>query len=146
MSHPAGLDAGAGVVAALHRFANAWKALDPVAVIDCFEDSATTTVIGTDPGEYHRGRDSYAAIWPDRPSHLVVHAFDWVEAPHVEVDGDIAWAHGLVNLDVTSDATRRTTATLWVTAVLRRRSVDAPWAIAHLHSSYSGAPITTELE
>ncbi len=122
------------VLAVLKAFTASWKTLDGDAVAACFEDSLGTTVIGTDPGEYTVGRESYWVGWRNGVYPLSVAAFDWAEEPVIVIEGTAAWAHGVVVYDMVMRDTSRATGRMWISAALRRR---ASWRITHLHASYA---------
>lgn len=124
------------VAALLDRFARAWQELDGDQVLSCFANSPTTTVIGTDEGEYFEGWEAYAQSWSSgRPSH--VDKFSWGDSRHIDVVGDVAWSHGVIDFDITSTAAR-VSGSMWITCVSRR--VAGRWLISHLHASFT-APV-----
>lgn len=126
------------VLAILESFTVSWKSLDGAAVAECLENSALTTVIGTDPGEYIVGRDAYRSGWERGAYPTSVAAFDWAEEPVVVVEGTVAWAHGVVSYDMVVPDQSRVTGRMWISTTLRRK---ATWRIVHLHASYADQPV-----
>ncbi|WP_311879065.1 YybH family protein [Microbacterium forte] len=118
----------------LDRFARGWKDLDGDQVTSCFVDSPATTVIGTDEGEFFVGWQAYSESWrTGRPSHVT--EFGWEDSRSIEIAGDVAWAHGVIDFDITS-IEARAVGRMWITCVARE--VSSRWLIAHLHASFAG--------
>ena len=116
----------------LERFRVGWEALDPDAVLACFEPSDATTVIGTDTAEYWRGYN--ALVEPFRAMTDAFHApsYVWAVEPRIEVAGDTAWADGVLDTTLITDA-GVVEAELRSTWVLARRATG--WMVVQAHFS-----------
>lgn len=120
-----------GVLAVLDRFRQGWETLDAGVVLDCFAADPQITVIGTDEDEYWHG---FVALI--KPLRSMVGAFadpvySWVERPHIQVAGDLAWADGRLDTSVTTDG-ERVAVQMRTSWVLRRRD---RWEIVQAHFS-----------
>jgi hypothetical protein len=111
-----------------------WEHLDGEAVLGCFAADPQIVVIGTDENEYWRGFDALV-----EPFRTMVGAFSdpvyrWVEPPHVQLHGNIAWADARLDTSLTAHDERLAVLmrTSWV---LRHRD---RWEIVQAH--FSGAP------
>lgn len=122
-------------LAVLEEFAAAWKALDGERIGATLELSAV--VIGTDPGEYTIGRDSYVAGWRRGGYPTAAASFDWEAEPIVVVEGAAAWSHGVIGFDLVVGDGTRVSGRMWISAALRRTD---EWRIAQLHASYAEPP------
>lgn len=116
----------------LERFRLGWEARDPDAVLDCFEPSDATTVIGTDAAEYWRGYD--AMVEPFRAMTDAFHApsYVWSIEPRIEIAGDAAWADGVLDTTLITEA-GVVEAELRSTWVLARRPHG--WMVVQAHFS-----------
>ena len=132
-------DESEAVLSVLERFRLGWEALDADQVLDCFSRSESTTVIGTDAQEYWHGYDAFAD-----PFRAMTHAFGapryaWVAPPRIEVEGDVAWADGLLDTRLAT-AGGEVTAAMRSTWVLRRRPDG--WRVVQAHFSVApDAPV-----
>jgi uncharacterized protein (TIGR02246 family) len=130
-------DEGA-VLAVLDRFRLGWEALDADAVLDCFADDPRITVIGTDEAEYWRGFDALVEPFRTMAGAFTDPLYRWVEPPHVQVEGDLAWADARLDTSLTADGSRLA-ARMRTSWVLRRA---ARWEIVQAHFSVaSNAPV-----
>jgi uncharacterized protein (TIGR02246 family) len=119
------------VRAVLDRFRAGWEALDSEAVLSCFARDPEITVIGTDEGEYWRGY--HALVEPFRAMAGAYSAalYRWAVAPQVTVGGDVAWADGVLDTQLTAAGEKRVVR-LRTTWVLSRR---LDWKIVQAHFS-----------
>ena len=123
------------VLAVLDRFRRGWETLDADAVLGCFADDPQITVIGTDEDEYWRGFDALAEPFRSMVGAFTDPVYDWVEPPHIQVAGDVAWADGRLDTSLTANGERLAVRmrTSWV---LRR---GAKWEIVQAHFSVAPA-------
>lgn len=119
------------VLAVLDRFRAGWEALDAEMVLDCFAKDPTIVVIGTDAGEYWRGFDALVDPFRAMVGAFTDPVYRWIDSPHIEVHGDVAWADALLETALTADGVRMLVAmrTSWV---LRQRE---RWEVVHAHFS-----------
>jgi len=122
----------AAVLAVLERFRLGWEARDASAVLGCFARDPQVAVIGTDENEYWRGFDALV-----EPFHTMVDAFTdldyrWAEQLHIVVEGDAAWADGVLHTRLTAADGQRLAVTMRTTWVLRRA---ADWEVVQAHFS-----------
>jgi len=120
----------------LERFRLGWEALDTEAVLDCFEPSPATTVIGTDAVEYWRGFDSMVEPFRAMTDAFSAPRYAWALDPRIEVAGDTAWADGVLDTTLTTED-GEVTAELRSTWVLARR--PAGWMVVQAHFSVAPA-------
>lgn len=127
-------DEGA-VLAVLDRFRLGWEALDADAVLACFANDPQIVVIGTDEDEYWRGFDALVEPFRTMVGTFTNPVYRWVAAPHIHVEGDVAWADGRLDTSLTADGERLSVGmrTSWV---LRR---TARWEIVQAHFSVAPA-------
>jgi uncharacterized protein (TIGR02246 family) len=123
------------VLAVLDQFRRGWEALDADAVLACFARDPQVVVIGTDEGEYWRGFDALVAPFRTMAGAFTDPVYRWVESPHIQVAGDLAWADGRLDTSLTADGERLAVSmrTSWV---LRR---GARWEIVQAHFSVAPA-------
>jgi hypothetical protein len=129
------VSAGDAVLAVLERFRLGWERLDAEAVLGCFAVDPQIVVIGTDENEYWRGFDALV-----EPFRTMVGAFSdpvyrWAAPPHIQLQGDIAWADARLDTSLTSHGERLAVLmrTSWV---LRQRD---RWEIVQAHFSVAPA-------
>jgi len=121
----------AAVLAALDRFRAGWEALDADAVLACFARDPEIAVIGTDEGEYWRGFDALVEPFRTMVSAFSEPLYRWASPPQITVDGDLAWADGVLDTQLTADG-EQLAVRMRTTWVLRRR---ARWEIVQAHFS-----------
>ena len=119
------------VLAVLDRFRKGWEALDVQAVLGCFASDPQITVIGTDEDEYWHGFDALLEPFRSMVGAFSDPVYRWVEPPHLEVAGDVAWADGRLDTSLTADG-QRLSVRMRTTWVLRRRT---DWEIVQAHFS-----------
>jgi ketosteroid isomerase-like protein len=120
------------VLRILDRFRAGWEALDPEVVLECFEASPTTTVIGTDATEYWRGFDALAAPFRAMTAAFQAPRYTWALPPRIEVAGEAAWADGVLDTTLVTEA-GEVRAEMRSTWVLRRSQGD--WKVVQAHFS-----------
>lgn len=124
-------DVGA-VLEVLERFRAGWEALDPDMVLDCFDPSAETTVVGTDANEYWRGFDAVVAPFRAMTAAFEAPRYRWAMAPRVQVAGDAAWADGVLDTTLVTPS-GEVHAEMRSTWVLRRGHTE--WKVVQAHFS-----------
>lgn len=126
------------MLAVLDRFRAGWEALDADAVLHCFAADPQLTLIGTDEDEYWRGFVALIKPFRDMMGAFSDPVYRWVEPPHIRVQGDLAWADGRLDTNLTDDG-QRLAVQMRTTWVLRRR---VRWEIVQAHFSVaSPAPV-----
>lgn len=125
----------AGVLAVLDQFRRGWETLDVDAVLGCFAHDPQITVIGTDEDEYWRGFDALVEPFRTMAGAFSDPEYRWVEPPHIQVQGDLAWADGQLDTTLTTDG-QRLAARMRTSWVLRRAS---RWEVVQAHFSVAPA-------
>jgi ketosteroid isomerase-like protein len=124
-----------GVLAVLDRFRRGWETLDADAVLGCFANDPQITVIGTDADEYWRGFDVLVEPFRTMVGAFTDPVYHWVEPPHIQVVGDLAWADGRLDTSLTADG-QQLAVRMRTSWVLRR---GARWEIVQAHFSVAPA-------
>ncbi len=120
----------------LDRFCRGWESADADAVLDCFEQSPLTTVVGTDAGEEWHGFSALEAPFRAMTAAFGEASYSWAPEPRISVDGDLALADGRLDTQLVADgapiaASMRTTWTL--------RRTDGVWRVVQAHFSIPAA-------
>ena len=125
------LSDAAAVLSVLDRFRAGWEGLDAEAVLDCFAHDAKVVVIGTDAGEYWRGFDALVDPFRAMVGAFTEPVYRWIDPPHIEVLGEVAWADAPLEAALTADSGRMVVVmrTSWV---LRHRE---RWEVVQAHFS-----------
>lgn len=123
------------MLAVLDRFRLGWEALDADAVLACFANDPHIAVIGTDEDEYWRGFDALVEPFRTMVGAFSDPAYRWVEPPHIQMHGDLAWADARLDTSLTADGQRLAVRmrTSWVLRRARR------WEIVQAHFSVAPA-------
>jgi hypothetical protein len=123
------------VLAVLERFRIGWEHLDAEAVLGCFAGGPQIVVIGTDENEYWRGFEALVEPFRTMVGTFSDPVYRWVEQPHIQLHGDVAWADARLDTSLTTGEERLTVLmrTSWV---LRRRD---RWEIVQAHFSVAPA-------
>lgn len=119
------------VRAVLDRFRAGWEALDSEAVLACFARDPEITVIGTDEGEYWHGYHALVEPFRTMAGAFSDALYRWAVPPRVTLDGDVAWADGVLETQLTA-AGEKLAVRLRTTWVLSRR---LDWKIVQAHFS-----------
>ena len=121
--------ASSGIREVVERYAEAVRTGDLDTVATLIDEGGDVLVIGTDPAEWWKGRDTVLDVYRAQQAEMG----DTVGVSALELDtateiGDAGWFAGRIRLQVpTGDLPLR------VSGVARRRGED--WKIVHLHVS-----------
>ena len=118
-----------GIQALVERYAEAVRAGDLDTVATLIDDSDDVLIIGTDPNEWWRGRETVLAVYRAQQAEMG----DDVGISTLELEtateiGDAGWFAGRISLKVPTGELG-----LRVSGTARRRGEE--WKIAHLHVS-----------
>jgi hypothetical protein len=126
------------VLAVLERFRTGWEHLDADAVLGCFAVDPQIVVIGTDEEEYWRGFDALVKPFRTMVGTFSDPVYRWLEPPHIQLQGDMAWADARLDTSLTTGGERL--AVLMRTSWVLRRGDR--WEIVQAHFSVAlDAPV-----